>query len=133
MVAAPHFTERSMVESGLDIVEIDRIQAAVDRHGERFLARVFTPGERRESRERAESLAARFAAKEAAFKALGKRVAWREVEVQREAGGKPRLLLHGQAGVLADRMGAVAWSLSLSHSRRYAVAVVVALLEKSRP
>lgn len=115
------------METGIDIIEIERIDATMARHGIRFLERVFTAGEVEQSRGRAESLAARFAAKEAAFKALGVRVGWREVEVRREPGGKPRLLLHGRARERAARLGLARWSVSLSHSRGHAVAVVVAI------
>ncbi len=115
-----------MLETGVDIIEIDRIEAAVGRYGRRFLDRVFTPVEIGQCRGRAQSLAARFAAKEAAFKVLGTRVGWREVEVRRESSGKPRIFLHGRAAALARRAGLREWALSLSHSRQYAVAVVVA-------
>lgn len=115
-----------MIETGVDIIEIERIESAVARHGERFLDRVFTPRELADSRGKAESLAARFAAKEAAFKVLGVRLGWREVEVQRESTGKPRLALHGGAREMGERLGLTSWSVSLSHSRQHAVAVVVA-------
>jgi len=114
-----------MLETGIDIIEIDRIERVMARHGRRFLDRVFTAVEVEQSRGKAESLAARFAAKEAAFKALGRRMGWREVEIRRETTGKPRLLLYGRARAMADRLGAERWSVSLSHSRRYAVAVVL--------
>jgi holo-[acyl-carrier protein] synthase len=117
----------SVIETGVDIVEIERIEAALTRFGERMLERVYTPGEIVQCRGKAESLAARFAAKEAAFKVLGVRLGWREVEVQREPSGKPRLLLHGRALEVAGRLGLKSWSVSLSHSRQHAVAVVVAL------
>ncbi len=115
-----------MLETGVDIIEIDRIEGALARHGSRFLERVYTPNEVRQSRSRAESLAARFAAKESAFKALGERVGWREVEVVRAASGKPGLLLHGRARAIARRLGLRSWTVSLSHSRTHAVAIVVA-------
>lgn len=115
-----------MLETGVDIVEIDRIEAAVARFGSRFLERLFTPAEMEQSGGRTQSLAARFAAKEAAIKALGVRVPWRDVEVVREAGGRPRLLLHGRARSFARQIGAGTWAVSLSHSRQHAVAVVVA-------
>ena len=115
-----------MLESGVDVIEIDRIGNAVGRHGSRFLERVYTPGEIEQSRGRTASLAARFAAKEAAFKALGARYGWREVEVRREQGGKPRLLLHGRAAERAASLDLRSWSVSLSHCRSCAMAVVVA-------
>lgn len=116
----------SKLETGVDIVEIERVAAIVARYGERFLEKIFTEGELQQSRRRAQSLAARFAAKEATFKVLGAQVGWREVEVQREESGRPRLVLHGRALEKAKQLGLGTWALSLSHCDRYAVAVVVA-------
>ena len=117
---------------GTDIAEIDRIERSIARFGDRFVARVFTPGEiayctsRKNS---AESFAARFAAKEAAAKALGTGishgVAWPEFEVVRRPGGRPTLLLHGRAAELAASLGTTRISLSLTHSRQIAMAVVI--------
>lgn len=115
-----------MIETGVDIIEIRRIEEALLRHGRRFLDRVFTEAEQFQCSGRAESLAARFAAKEAAFKTLGGRVGWCEVEVHREEGGKPRLLLHGRAKARAEALGLSKWAVSLTHNRGSAVAVVVA-------
>ncbi|MGI5837177.1 MAG: holo-ACP synthase [Chloroflexota bacterium] len=114
------------LETGIDIVEIDRIEHIIDRHGQVFLDRVFTEGELRQCRGKAQSLAARFAAKEAAFKVLGAQVGWRQVEVMREPSGKPRLVLHERAREKAMQLGLRSWALSLSHCEKYAVAVVVA-------
>lgn len=116
-----------LIEAGVDIIEIGRVREATRRHGERFLERVFTELERGQCAGRAESLAARFAAKEAAFKALGRRFGWLEVEVRSEPGGKPYLNLHGDARRHAEELGLREWTLSLSHSRESAVAVVVAI------
>ena len=120
------YASRSKLETGVDIIEIDRVDAVLARHGSRFLERVFTREELGQSAGKPASLAARFAAKEAAFKVLGARVGWREIEVRREPSGKPRLLLHGRALERAERLGLVTWSVSLSHCREYAVAVVTA-------
>ncbi len=117
---------------GLDLVEVERLEAAMARHGERFLARVFTAAERAycESYARpGERYAARFAAKEAAMKALGTGwhgVGWREFEVWREISGPPRLKLHGLAQALALSQGMVSWHLSLTHTHHYAIAQVIA-------
>jgi holo-[acyl-carrier protein] synthase len=121
-----------MLRTGVDLIEIARIDALLARHGDRFLARVFTPGERDDCHGRAESLAARFAAKEAVAKALGTGiwrhgVAWTDIEVRRGAGGEPHLVLHRAAAVQADRLRIAHWSLSLSHTHTQAVAFVVAL------
>lgn len=113
---------------GVDMVEIDRIAAAVTRWGDRFLQRVYTPGEVAFCRGRAERLAARFAAKEAAMKALGtgrRGVGWREVEVAREPGQAPQILLHGRASKRAEALGLDGLAVSLSHSKAYAIASVV--------
>ena len=119
--------------TGTDLTEIDRIQQAVERYGDRFLHRVYTAAEiaycRRKGRNAAESLAARFAAKEAGAKALGtgiaKGVSWRELEVTHLPGGRPTLLLHGRAAERAAGMGMTAIHLSLSHSRAMAIATVI--------
>lgn len=118
---------------GTDLIEIGRVQASVDRFGERFLTRVFTPGEieycLRKKRQSAESFAARFAAKEAGAKALGtgisRGVSWREMEVRRLPGQRPTLHWSGRAAELAIAMGVTRTSLSLTHGREVAMAVVV--------
>jgi holo-[acyl-carrier protein] synthase len=118
-----------LLKTGIDIIEIGRIQTALDRHGERFLKRVFTELEVFECRGRAEALAVRFAAKEAASKALGTGIgpiSWREVETLHKWSGEPYLVLHGAAEKFAREMGLTVWGVSLSHSRENAVAVVVA-------
>ena len=117
-----------MLSTGVDIIEIDRVRRVLERYGERFLQRVFTPGEIAYCRRRAPNLAARFAAKEAAMKALGtgvRGVGWRDIEVVRAASGAPGLRLHGRGLARAERLGVSETSLSMSHSREYAVAFVV--------
>jgi len=117
------------VKTGIDIIEIPRIQAALDRHGDRFLQRVFTSAEVEECRGRAAALAIRFAAKEAAVKALGTGigpVGWREVETLHKRSGEPYLVLHGRASLVAESLGLTSWAVSLSHSQENAIAVVVA-------
>ena len=118
-----------ILKTGIDIIEIARIQAALDRHGERFLKRVFTELEVFECRGRAEGLAVRFAAKEAASKALGTGIgliSWREVETLHKWSGEPYLVLHGAAERIAKELGLAVWAVSLSHSRENGIAVVVA-------
>lgn len=120
---------------GIDLCEIDRVRAVWERHGTRFLTRVFAPGEVRRSPGSpafAEHLAGLFAAKEAAMKALGtgmRGVAFREVAVAREPGGPPRLALSGRAGGLARRLGVSAAHVSITHGRLTAAAVVLLLRE----
>ena len=121
-----------IIGSGIDLTEVARIQKAVERYGARFLDRVFTAGEQAyclPRRTGAESLAARFAAKEAAAKALGTGIShgvtWSEIEVVREPGGKPCLRFHGRAAEIATRMGVARAALSLTHTRDLAIASVV--------
>jgi holo-[acyl-carrier protein] synthase len=122
------------LSTGVDIIELDRIRQAVERHGQRFLARIFTPQEIARYHHRLPELAARFAAKEAVSKALGvglnhistHGIGWHEVEVLPDALGKPVVHLSGRAQELAQAQGLVEWAISLSHGREYAVALVVA-------
>ena len=121
-----------IVGTGIDVVEIGRIQHVIDRFGKRFLDRVFLGAEQtycQRKRKSAESFAARFAAKEAAAKALGTGISygvnWLEIEVAREPSGKPVLRLHGRAAQIADRLGVVRSSLSLTHATDVAMASVV--------
>ena len=116
--------------TGVDLVEIKRFATAVERHKERFLLRVFTSRELAEVGESLASLAARFAAKEAVAKAFGTGIGairWQEVEILRGPARQPELQLHGEALRLAETQGLRYWSLSLSHDRDYAIAMVVAL------
>ena len=113
---------------GVDIIEIERIAAALAKHGERFLARVYTKLEVAACRGRVNELAARFSAKEAVMKALGTGahgVAWREIEVLPNHRGKPLVYLHGRALERAEKIGLRDVDISLSHSRDFAVAFVV--------
>ena len=117
---------------GTDVIEIARIAQSIDRFGDRFLDRVFTPREIaycRRKKNAAESFAARFAAKEAGAKALGtgisQGVSWLEMEVNRESGGRPTLQLTGRAAQRAGRLGIAGISLSLTHGKDIALAVVV--------
>jgi holo-[acyl-carrier protein] synthase len=113
---------------GIDIIEISRIQRAVERWGDAFLDRVFTPAEKAKYRLLPESLAARFAAKEAAVKALGCReLVYRDIEILGEANTRPTIAFHGRAKTIAAELGITEWAVSLSHSRDHAVAVVSGL------
>ena len=123
-----------IVRSGVDLIEIERISSALERHGERFLQRIYTPAELAECSgdlcRHAASLAGRFAAKEATAKALGTgvgAVSWQDIEVLHDSSGGPLLRLHGQAEALAASLGLTAWSLSISHTHLHAVALVIAL------
>jgi holo-[acyl-carrier protein] synthase len=121
-----------IVGSGTDLVEIARIQQSLDRFGERFLNRVFTPAEQAyclRKRNAGESLAARFAAKEAAAKALGtgisRGVNWLEIEVVREPGGRPKLRFHGRAAEIAGQLGVAHAALSITHTASLSMANVI--------
>jgi holo-[acyl-carrier protein] synthase len=121
-----------MLRTGVDLIEIARIERTLSRFGERFLKRCFTAHESESSGRRPESLAARFAAKEAVMKVLGRgitEVDWREIEVISGHNRQPELRLHGGALHLAHTLGLREWSLSLSHTRELAIAFVVALGE----
>jgi holo-[acyl-carrier protein] synthase len=119
---------------GVDLIEIPRVERALARHGDRFLARVFTPAEILYCRDRPPELAARFAAKEAVSKALGvgmrmmarDGINWQEVEVIGDMRGKPLVRLHGCAADRAEHLGLTEWAISLSHTREHAIAFVVA-------
>lgn len=121
---------------GLDLIEVDRVAGLLDRWGDRFLERVFRPGEisaaRRHPRARAEHVAGRFAAKEAAMKALGtgwRGLAFRDIEVGRDARGKPTLALYGRALSRARDLGVASMEVSITHASKMAAAVVALLTE----
>ena len=121
-----------MIATGVDIVEIDRVADLLARHGERFRRRVYTDREWADSGGRVESLAARFAAKEALIKALGSREpALKEIEVVRPERSQPSLRLWGRAAEIARSLSVRELSLSLSHGREHAVAVVVVVRDGS--
>ena len=121
-----------IVGTGIDIAEVPRIEASIARFGDRFLHRIFTEAEMRycdSKANRIERYAARFAAKEAAMKAIGTGwnhgVTWRDVEVCRHPGGRPTIAFHGKAAEFAAKLGAVHVALSLSHTKEYAIAQVI--------
>lgn len=121
-----------IVGTGIDIVETARIQQALERHGARFCRRLYSPGEIsycEKFKNKAERYAARFAAKEAAFKALGtgwrEGVRWLDVEVVHQPSGKPELVLSGRAGEVARDLGVTRTALSISHADHYVVAQVI--------
>jgi len=119
------------VAIGVDLLERQRVTETYARFGERFLVRVFTPRELEQAGWRIERLAGRFAAKEACAKALGTGIgagaAWREIEIVRLAGGKPRIVLHGRAAARAQTLGLSAFDVSISDTTEHVLAVVVAL------
>jgi holo-[acyl-carrier protein] synthase len=115
--------------AGVDAAEIPRIRSALQRWGQRFLDRVYTPGEQAYCRGRAERLAGRFAAKEAVSKALGtgiRRLRWRDIEILPDRRGRPTVYLHGKAAARAREMGATWLSVSITHTETLAIAFVIA-------
>lgn len=119
-----------MLATGVDISEVDRIARLLQTYGERFSRRVFTAQELAYCNGRITSLAARFAIKEAVSKALGTgfgaQLSWTDIEVVNDANGKPELLLHTKAQLLADSLGLRHWAISLSHTNSLAIGFVVA-------
>ena len=128
-----------IVSVGVDLVEVERIQKALeDSHiGSRFRDRVFTEKEiqycEKKRRGRYESYAGRFAAKEAVMKALGRgwgsKVSWIEIEVARAQSGKPDIVLHGKTALFADTLGIRRWVLSITHTQAHGLAYVIAQAE----
>ncbi len=121
-----------IVGTGIDIAEVPRIRHSIERFGPRFLQRIYTAGEMRycdSKANRVERYAARFAAKEAAMKALGTGwnhgVRWRDCEVIRMPGGRPTMKFHGKAGEFAARLGVKNIALSISHTEEQAIAQVI--------
>jgi holo-[acyl-carrier protein] synthase len=126
--------------TGIDLIEVARIERAINRWGTRFLQRIYTANELARYRSRVASLAARWAAKEATGKMLGVGVrglgaasrveyaiAWVEIETLHDLDGRPQLHLHGRAAERAAVLGIQTFALSLSHTREHAIAQVVAL------
>ena len=113
-------------ELGIDIIKVDRIKATLERFGPRFSNRVLTPAEQRYVRGRPETMAGRWAAKEAVSKVLGlgvRGIGWRDIEVERLPTGQPSVRLHGRAAARADQLGMGRIAVSISHESDYAVAI----------
>jgi holo-[acyl-carrier protein] synthase len=121
-----------IVGTGIDIAEVERIASSIERFGRRFLERVFTADEIRYCESKAnksERYAGRFAAKEAAMKAIGtgwsRGVTWQDVEVRRAPGGRPTIVFHNRAGEFFHRLGATRAHLSITHTKDSAMAQVI--------
>lgn len=118
-----------ILQTGVDLIDIARIREAMERHGERFVARIFTEAEQHDCGGRISSLAARFAAKEAVAKALGcgiGKVSWLDIEIRSDEKKAPYLVLHGEGERRAKELRLLSWSVSLSHTENQAIAFVVA-------
>lgn len=118
--------------TGIDLAEVDRIESAMTRYGQRFVQRVFLPAEIAYAESKAnkfERYAARFAAKEAGMKAIGtgwrRGVGWHDFEVVRERSGRPTLAFHGKAAEIARALGVRRVALSLTHTHVYGMAFVI--------
>jgi len=119
----------ALLLTGIDLIEVQRLELAIQRHGDRFLRRIFTEKELGQLKGNLPSLAARFAAKEAVAKALATGigpVSWLDIEILRGPKGEPLLSLHGEAKRLADQHGVERWAISISHTHLHAIAMVVA-------
>jgi holo-[acyl-carrier protein] synthase len=113
-------------ELGIDIIKVDRIRAALDRFGSRFSERVLTPAERRYVRDRPETFAGRWAAKEAVSKVLGlgvRGIGWKEIEIERLPTGQPAVRLNGRAERRSRQLGMARIAVSITHEADYAVAI----------
>jgi holo-[acyl-carrier protein] synthase len=128
----------AIVATGIDIVEVPRVAQMIEKHGSRFVNRVFTPDEIRYCRSRGvpeQHFAGRFAAKEAVFKVLGtgwgEGVQWGSVEVTHNPQGAPQIILTGRAEEIATEMGIGIIHISISHTAEHAVAHAIA--EADRP
>lgn len=125
-VVPPGVVPPGTTELGIDIVKVERIASAIERFGMRFANRVLTPREQRYVRQRPETFAGRWAAKEAVSKVLGlgvRGVGWRDIEVERLPTGQPSINLHGRAAQRAEQLGMGRIAVSISHEAEFAVAV----------
>jgi holo-[acyl-carrier protein] synthase len=120
------FVPAGTTELGIDIIKVDRIRAALERFGPRFSSRVLTDAERRYVRDRPETMAGRWAAKEAVSKVLGlgvRGIGWRDIEIERLPTGQPAVRLHGRAAARAEQLEMGRIAISITHESDYAVAI----------
>jgi len=119
-----------ITELGIDIIKVERIRASLERFGSRFTQRVLTPSEQRYVRDRPETMAGRWAAKEAVSKVLGlgvRGIGWRDIEIERLPTGQPAVRLHGRAQIRAEQLGMGRIAVTISHEADYAVAMAFGL------
>ncbi len=129
-----------IVAHGIDLVDCPRIEAMIERHGERFIQRVFTAAEQayaEANKNEIEKLAGRFAAKEAVLKLMGTgwrgKIAWTDIEIVNNISGQPEVNLSGEVEKIADKLGIKHISVSITHTANFAIASAVALAEKEHP
>ena len=128
-----------IIAHGIDLVDCPRIEEMINRHGRRFVNRVFTAAEQAyadANKDRVEKLAGRFAAKEAILKLMGTgwrgKIAWTDIEVVNNAAGQPEVTLDGEVKKIADKLGIKHISVSITHTANFAIASAVALTQNSR-
>jgi len=122
----PGFVPEGTTELGIDIIRVERIRAALERFGPRFSRRVLTDAERRYVRDRPETMAGRWAAKEAVSKVLGlgvRGIGWQDIEIERMPTGQPAVRLHGRAATRAEQLEMGRIAISITHESEYAVAI----------
>ena len=123
-----------IITHGIDLVDFPRIEDMIQRHGERFIDRVFTAAEQAyadKNKNRVEKYAGRFAAKEAVLKLLGTgwrgKIAWTEIEVINNKAGQPQVTLSGEVRKIADKLGITQISISITHTANFAIASAIAM------
>lgn len=126
----------AIVAHGIDLVDCPRIEQMIDRHGQRFIERVFTPAEQdyaNKSKNKAEKYAGRFAAKEAILKLVGTgwrgKITWTDIEIKNNSDGQPLVNLEGEVKMIAEKLGITQISVSITHTANFAIASAVALAE----
>jgi holo-[acyl-carrier protein] synthase len=125
-VLPPGTVPEGTTELGIDIIKVERIRASIERFGARFSNRVLTEAERRYVRDRPETFAGRWAAKEAVSKVLGlgvRGIGWKDIEVERMPTGQPAIRLHGRAAARAEQLGMGRIAVSITHESDFAVAI----------
>jgi len=129
-----------IVAHGIDLVDCPRIEAMIERHGERFVQRIFTAAEQayaESNKNKIEKLAGRFAAKEAILKLMGTgwrgKIAWTDIEIINNSSGQPEATLDGEVKKIADKLGIKHISVSITHTANFAIASAVALTRKRQP
>jgi len=129
-----------IIAHGIDLVDCPRIEAMIERHGERFVQRIFTAAEQayaESNKNKIEKLAGRFAAKEAILKLMGTgwrgKIAWTDIEIINNSSGQPEVTLGGEVEKIADKLGIKHISVSITHTANFAIASAVALAKKGQP
>ncbi len=127
-----------IVAHGIDLVDCSRIEAMIERHGERFIQRIFTATEQayaEANKNKVEKLAGRFAAKEAILKLMGTgwrgKIAWTDIEIINNSSGQPEVTLDGEVEKIADKLGIKHISVSITHTANFAIASAVALTQSN--